>query len=74
MLGLSIRGMVDAVMPLNGFVIAWADALDPAHIDTVFIGIGAALMVRIDPAGFAEMMLRGMGAKRIKRQVFLFRA
>ena len=61
--------MVDAIGPPNGLHIAWVDPVYGPQIDAVFIRVGTALVVRVNPAGLAEVMFRRVGVPLIKRQV-----
>ena len=51
--------------------IEWADASNTRDVDTKLARIGAALMMRIYPAGLAKIMLRRARIELIKRQVAL---
>ncbi len=45
--------------------------LETSNVVAVLFGVGAALMVRIDSAGGAEVVLRGHRVKLIQRQNFV---
>jgi hypothetical protein len=61
--------VINTVVPHDGFVIGGVHTFDPTHVDPVFVRIGPALMVRINPAGLTEMVLGGARPEGIKRQV-----
>ena len=67
--GQLIGGMVHAVMPGDRFKLAWVHAVYRAHIHPVLVWVRASLMMRVNPANFAKMMLRSVGSKAVDVQV-----
>lgn len=63
--------MIDAVVNKHLWEIKGADAGKAGGVDAKFVGIRAALVVRIDPAGLAEVVLRRLCAELVKGQVVL---
>lgn len=45
------------------------DPVNTPQIDPAFIGVGPALMMGVDAAGFAKVMLRGLGAPGVETKV-----
>ena len=63
--------MVDAIA--FGYIgnVEGIHILETPNVVAVLFGVGAALMVRIDSAGGAEVVLRGHRVKLIQRQNFV---
>ena len=56
-------------MPGQGFQLGRVDAVERAKVDAVFIGVRTALVMGIDAASLAEVMLGRSCAPGVKRQV-----
>lgn len=67
--GSLIRRVIHAVMPADWFKVPRVHAFYATHVHAVLVWIGSALMMRIDTADFAEIVLRCVGSKTVKRQV-----
>lgn len=66
---LLVGGVVLPIAPSDWVEIPRVCTFDTAKVDAALRGVGAAFVVGIDPAGFAEIMLRRMGAPAVERQV-----
>ena len=64
-----VGGVIDTVVPRDRLVLGRVLAVDAAEIDAVFIGVRAALVVGVDPAGLAEIVLCRAGAPAVEREV-----
>lgn len=66
--------MVHAIQNLYRLQLEWIfNALEAADIKAECIGLGAALVVRVDATDRAEIVLRRPGIELIKTQIFLAR-
>lgn len=55
--------MIDAIEHLNFVKIEGTDAIQTRYVDTVLLGVGAALMVSVDAASGAEVVLGRPGVE-----------
>ncbi len=60
--------MIDAVINGDLLEIERADALNASDIDTIFVGIGAPLVVGVNAAFGAEIVFRTLRSKLVKAQ------
>ena len=67
--GTGIRGMGDAIHDPDLRKIEGAGAFDAGDVDTELVRVRAALMVGIDAAGLAEIMLCRAGVELVERQI-----
>lgn len=65
--------MVYAVMHNQFWEIEGADTFKTGSVYPVFVGVGAALVVRVDPAGFTKEVPGRLGVELIEGEVFLAR-
>ena len=61
--------MVDAVGPWDRIMFPWFCSINTTQIDAAFSRIGSALMMGIDAAGLAEVMLCRARPPRVEREV-----
>ncbi len=61
--------MVHPVIPFGRAQIGSADPFDRTEIDSKVRRVGSPAVVRINPAGFAKVMLRGRRIPLIKREI-----
>jgi hypothetical protein len=64
-----IRGVIHAVMPAYWLIVLWVHACDGTHIHTIFIRVRTALMMGVDAACLAEVVLRRLRAESVEAQV-----
>jgi hypothetical protein len=58
-----IGRVVDTIIGGNLLNVEWVDTLEAAHVVAVLLGVGAALMVRVDTANGTEIVF---GCSRIE--------
>jgi hypothetical protein len=67
----SIRRITPAFIDLHGLEIERANAFKTCNIDAQLVGIGPSLMVGVNPAFLAEVMLRRLCVELIKGEIVL---
>src|SRR5689334_6171945 len=65
--------MIDAVAHRHLVEIKRAHACEARKIDTILIGIGAALVMRVDAAARTKIMFGRASVELVKREMFLTR-
>jgi hypothetical protein len=63
--------MVDTIIQRHRFQFEWIDTFQAAHVVTVLIWERAALMVRVDAAAGAEVVLGNLVVELVQLQGFL---